>query len=107
MDGIFPSSHMENTIQLTTRFTQGPGLRPAGARPASQRDAGAVHGAPVGRRLARGRKCQRSRLVTHLNQGLKRLRGPLSAPKLRVLSAWIPALCSPLKRVTVSGQPAA
>jgi len=47
-------------------------LRPAGARQDSQRDAGAVHGAPVGRRLARGRKCQRSRLVTHLNQGLKR-----------------------------------
>ena len=37
----------------------GPGLRPAGARPASQRDAVAVHYAPVGRRLARGRRCQR------------------------------------------------
>jgi hypothetical protein len=28
-------------------------------------------------------------------------------PKLRVLSAWIPAVWSPLKRVTVAGQPAA
>ena len=27
---------MENTIQLTTRFTQGAGLRPAGARPAGK-----------------------------------------------------------------------
>jgi hypothetical protein len=67
----------------------------------------AVHGEPVRRRLARTRRCQRSRLVIHLDQGLNCLRGPLRRPKLRVLSAWIPALWSPLKRVTVLGQPAA
>src|SRR5215468_11459027 len=43
----------------------------------------------------------------YLDQGLNCLRGPLRMPKLRVLSAWIPALCSPLKRVVVLGQPAA
>jgi hypothetical protein len=47
-----------------------------------------------------------SRLVIHLGQGVNFLRGPKSLGKLRVLSAWIPALCSPLKRVTVLGQPA-
>src|SRR5215813_10728763 len=46
------------------------------------------------------------RLVIRLDQGLNFLSGPSSLGKLRVLSAWIPALCSPLKRVTVSGQPA-
>ena len=45
--------------------------------------------------------------VIHLDQGVNRLRGPFRMPKLRVLSAWIPAWCSPLKRVTVLGQPAA
>jgi hypothetical protein len=49
---------------------------------------------------------QRSALC-QIDQGVNRLKGPLSLPKLRVLSAWIPALCSPLKRVTVLGQPAA
>jgi hypothetical protein len=50
---------------------------------------------------------QRSRLVIHFDQGVKNLRGPLRSPNWRVLSTWIPALCSPLKRVTVLGQPAA
>ena len=68
---------------------------------------GAGHGAPVGRRLARARRSQRSRLVIHLDQGVNRLRGPLSLPNWRVLSAWIPALCSPLKRVIVVGHPPA
>ena len=43
----------------------------------------------------------------HLDQGVKNLKGPLSLLNWRVLSAWIPALCSPLKRVVVLGQPAA
>lgn len=51
--------------------------------------------------------CQRFRLVIHLDQGVNCLSGPKRLGKLRVLSAWIPALCSPLKRVTVLGQPAA
>ena len=71
------------------------------------RGSGAGHGAPVGHRLARARRYQRSRLVIHLDQGVNCLSGPLSVAKLRVLSAWIPALWSPLKRVTVLGQPAA
>jgi len=71
------------------------------------RSSGAGHGAPVRRRLARARRCQRSRLVIHLDQGVNRLKGPLSLPNWRVLSAWIPAWCSPLKRVTVLGQPPA
>jgi len=45
--------------------------------------------------------------LIHLDQGVNRLRGPKWLRKLRVLSAWIPALCSPLKRVVVLGQPAA
>ena len=60
-----------------------------------------------GHRLARARRYQRSRLVIPLDQGVNRLSGPASLGKLRVLSAWIPARWSPLKRVTVLGQPAA
>ena len=45
--------------------------------------------------------------MIHLDQGLNCLRGPLGLANWRVLSTWIPALCSPLKRVTVAGQPAA
>jgi hypothetical protein len=40
------------------------------------RDSGAVHGAPVGHRLARARRCQRSRLVIPLDQGVNCLSGP-------------------------------
>ena len=43
---------------------------------------GAGHGAPVGRRLARARRCQRSRLVIHLDQGVNCLRGPLRMPEV-------------------------
>jgi hypothetical protein len=67
------------------------------------RSSGAGHGAPVRRRLARARRCQRSRLVIHLDQGVNRLKGPLSLPNWRVLSAWIPAWCSPLKRLLCWG----
>src|SRR5215831_2631503 len=45
--------------------------------------------------------------LIHLDQGVNRLSGPKCVRKLRVLSAWIPAVWSPLKRVVVLGQPAA
>src|SRR5262249_8322779 len=70
-------------------------------------NSGAGHGAPVRRHLARAQRRPRSRLVIHLDQGVNCFRGPISLPKLRVLSAWIPAVWSPLKRVSVLGQPAA
>ncbi|MDT5043600.1 MAG: phospholipase/carboxylesterase [Actinoplanes sp.] len=39
-------------------------------------------------------------------QDLSALSGPFRSAKLRVLMAWIPAVCSPLNGVTVAGQPA-
>lgn len=40
-------------------------------------------------------------------EGFTSRNGPWSSAKLLVFMAWMPALCSPLKGVTVAGHPAA